>query len=349
MSKKRPEANLNLRKSNRLMLESQEDCDVTFVTSNGGSSDRSGKALPKAHMFVLKARCPAMADKAEPKGQATSYTIQLDDIQTSALCEVLRFLYTEKVHLKKYNVFGVLQNAHRFGLTPLQSQCIKFIEGTVTVDNICELLKDSIELQESDDCGKKNCFGGLKEKCAAFISENTEKVIENPKFLEADQRVVNEICKQDYLGITEIKLFKRCVEWARKKENNPELSGEKLREALGEIFNNIRFPLMKLEEYNSDVQQLNVFENKDKENVELFIYISKGEGKNKTKSTITSFNFSTEERNQPKQAGDFERTKLQSGHNKRSKDDKEPNSFEECFLDSETDSVWEFPRKAGLF
>jgi hypothetical protein len=350
MSKKQPGVNFNLRKANRQMLESQTDCDVTFTTSSGGSTDRSGKDLPKAHMFVLKARCPAMADKAESKGQnPRDYSIQLGDVKTSALCEVLRFLYTEKVHLKAYNVFGALKIAHRFGLTPLHGHCIRFIEGKITEDNVCELLKDSLELKESDDCGKKDCFGALISKCTVFIGDNAEKVIESNKFLEADQKVVNVICQLNYLGITEIKLFQRCVEWARKKENDQNLSGEKLREALGEIFNNIRFPVMKLEEYNNYIQQLNVLENKDNDNIELFIYISKGDGKSKTKSTITSFNFKTDERHQTKQAGDFERTKLQSGHNKQSTDDKEPSTLNECFNDGDTDSVWDFPRNTGLF
>jgi hypothetical protein len=324
----------------------QQDCDVTFKFKprEKKSEKKEGEEtkektpekeekLPRAHLFVLQSRCPNMVGtnptKKEENGKP-NYDIEIEQISCSALCEVLRFLYTEKVHLKVENAFDVLRIARTYKITPLEQRCEAFIVySSITIPTVCKVMKDSIEVQDND----------LMSTCAEFISDNTAQILADKSFMAADESVVEKICQLDYLGVTEIDLFKKCVAWARFKKGNNELVGKDLRSALGGILNHIRFPVMKLEDYCQFVQDTKVLE--DEENVEIYTYIARPEGNKPIMK-----NYKAEPRQMVKHAevpvptGDRDKLKRNKNISMSNGGKKDSVSFNDYFNDDDADSVW---------
>jgi hypothetical protein len=289
------------------------------------------KKNPNAHSFILETRCKKMADEAQgPDGKKSPKEITVDDnIEGSAVCEVLRYLYTYKVHLKPENVFGVRKMARKYEINELVEECNNYIKKQMRVDTVCEFLNQSIIFEEKES----------KQSCINFIGSNADKVLKDDSFLTANMDVVVIISKLEYLGgVQEIVLFNSCVKWARKQEpENSNLKGKELAEKLKDILPNIRFPVMKLEEFSKDVYETKIFEEKDNESIELFTYISRPANS----KPETNFKYIKEPRQQVKPAGDVKVTESDKAENK-AKADKD-REVEDYLKDGTTDSVWNMP------
>jgi hypothetical protein len=339
-------AKFTLKQANRSMLQQQEDCDVTFCITKEtteettettaeaeqtqqNKEEQKEEELPKAHMFVLKARCPKLVEAAK-KGENGLYVVEIHPIKSKALCEVLRFLYTDKVHLKQDIVFDVLKTARKYRIPQLEERCTCFTETVITVPTVCDILKNSLKLKDES----------LTYACTDFITDNTAAVLSDNSFLAADSCVVEKITELNVLGVPELELFQKCVKWARAKKANSELVGKDLREALGKSLDNIRFPVMKMDDFSQYVQETKVLI--CDENVEIFTYISRPEG---NKPSVKKFKTEPRQLQKmtevPVKVGDRDRIRQRNANQQSKKSaNKDAQGIADYFNDGDADSVW---------
>lgn len=140
------------------------------------------------------------------------------------------------------------------------------------------------------------------------------------------------ICKLDYLGgIPEIVLFNSCVNWAR--QNNQTLKGEELYKKLKNIIPEIRFPLMKLDEFSKDVHESEIFIGKTEQSVDILTYLSRPENrKPETK-------FRKDKRLASKPTGDVKVIEQKPSADEKNKN---PNIVKDLINDGDNDSIWKF-------
>ncbi len=119
------------------------------------------------HKFML-ARKSAVFDAMFSHNfeEAYSNKVVISDLESDAVLEMLRFIYTGKVqHMEKVNKM-VLVAADKYNITDLKELCEKSLCNSMTVENVCSLL-----LLARDRVSQE-----LKRRAVDFISQNIDAV-----------------------------------------------------------------------------------------------------------------------------------------------------------------------------
>lgn len=119
--------------------------------------------------------------------------------------------------------------------------CLEFIKIALTDDDVCTIY-DSAILLELDD---------YKKLCEKRISLNSENVFKSDGFLECDRRVLSHILKLNLLSCSEIDVFKACLAWVKAVSQQNDPTKDILRAHLDELFYEIRFGSMTIQEFAS--------------------------------------------------------------------------------------------------
>jgi len=130
-------------------------------------------------------------------------------------------------------VTGLLYSSRKYSVDALMDRCLKFLEESLTEDNVCQILEQCHGYGEVD----------LEQKALKILTEAGVKVIKSPGFLDLCSRCIHEFLKSEQLKLKEEQIFEAVMSWARgqcKAENVIE-NRENLRRILGEMINEIRF------------------------------------------------------------------------------------------------------------
>ena len=113
--------------------------------------------------------CGKMAEKSD--------SIDLPDCEYDAVLEMLRYLYSEEVHLSERNVMQVLYVAEKYILPSLADECIEFLLRNMDSTNVFCMLSHA---QQYD---KKN----LVTRCWEKIDKDTEDVVKSEGFVTIER------------------------------------------------------------------------------------------------------------------------------------------------------------------
>jgi hypothetical protein len=242
----------------------------------------------KVHWFILEARCESLtkpineqpaSDKAKAKegrveDAADKKVVEINFMERDTLKEIIRFMYYDEATLNRKNAFDIMRFSRNHKMEKLCQLCQRKIQGNITVETVCGILERSICYEEEE----------LREECKAFISAHAKEVISHPTFLEVNEVTLDDICSIDYMNVTELTLFSRCVEWARHKSTHDKgrsdakgqegLKGEELKEKLKLPMEKkrFRFPTMTITEFNQSVVPLAILT--EEEAVEVYNYLA---------------------------------------------------------------------------
>ncbi|XP_055317521.1 BTB/POZ domain-containing protein 3-like [Sitodiplosis mosellana] len=153
------------------------------------------------------------------------------DSPVAAFGEFLQFFYLGRVKITAANVSKVMYLANKYNLADGLNVCVKFIESTLSADNVCW------------GYGLAILFGqeSLKNLCKIVISINTKDVFASKNFLECDRDVLEHILNLDSMNCSEPELFEACISWVKSSSNQNELTREIVHAELGGLMNKIRF------------------------------------------------------------------------------------------------------------
>lgn len=229
---------LSLRDCETLYLN-RRNCDVFFIFHANG---RIYEKVP-AHKSILAVISTVFDDLFYGATPATGNIINVCDTTAEVFKEFLQFFYLSTVQLTAKNFFSVMQLVAKYGIEDcVLNACSELCEITITLDNICwgyelAILFEHIELQQF---------------CQQFISENAQKIFQSNSFLHCESNVLHNIVELDALQCDELTVFDGCLAWARNachRERIDDTNMQNLRHQLGDIFYEIRFGYMKVEEF----------------------------------------------------------------------------------------------------
>lgn len=236
--------------------------DVNLVvrsSTNERDRKKTKTAIP-AHKFVLSICSPVFCAMFCGKMAEKSDYIDLPDCEYEAVLEMLRYLYSEEVHLSECNVMPVLYVAEKYILPSLADECIDFLLRNMDSTNVFCILSHA---QKYD---KKN----LLTRCWEKIDRDTEDVLKSEGFMTIERCLLEAIVKRDSLTIREVELLKAVDLWAAKEceRQGIAVDGNGKRRVIGEqIVKAIRFPSMEEREFVSTVLDCKILCQEEVENV----------------------------------------------------------------------------------
>ncbi|XP_074650619.1 BTB/POZ domain-containing protein 1-like [Tubulanus polymorphus] len=241
------------------MFNNEIRSDVHFIVGK----EPNARRIP-AHKFVLSVGS-AVFDAMFNGGMATvSHEIELTDIEPSAFLALLKFLYSDEVHIGPETVMTTLYTAKKYAVPALERACVDFLKSNLSPDNAFMLLTQARLFDEPQ----------LAALCLETIDKSTMEALHAEGFTEIDLNTLCAVLERDTLGIRESKLFSAVVRWseAECQRQNLSVDAGNQRLVLGDALNLIRFPLMSVEEFAVGPAQSEIL--RDREVVELFLYFT---------------------------------------------------------------------------
>jgi len=163
-------------------------------------------------------------------------------------------MYCDEVSLTLQNAVQVLQGARKYHLYGLTQQCVEFIEKSLTDDGVCDVLEQSLTINEQP----------LIDACLRHIEHHTPGVLQSARFIEASPDVLKQIAALETLDVTELELFNACIAWANRRVTRTAsprkgaVDGAIIRRQLELLVPLIRFPTMTTDEFATFVVPMNV-------------------------------------------------------------------------------------------
>lgn len=168
--------------------------------------------------------------------------IEIPDVDSESFKHMLRYLYTDELHVEPDSVMSTLYVAKKYAIGALERECVDFLKNNLRPDNAFMLLEQALLFDETK----------LAELCLNLIDKNSCDAFSSECFLDIRLDTLILILKRDSLGIREFKLYYYVLKWAHNKcvkQNLLPINRENQKLVLGEAINLIRFPLMTREEF----------------------------------------------------------------------------------------------------
>ena len=229
------------------MLNNEILSDVKFVVKasrNFGQSDtKRSKVVIPAHKLLLSICSPVFYAMFCGNLAETKESIDLPDCGFEGMFELLRYIYTDEVHLNENNVMEVLYLAEKYLIPSLASECTDYLGRNLDFSNLFCVLHHAQRFENKE----------LLRSCWDLIDKETEKALKSSEFMTVERSIVKQLVERETLNVREVELFKAVDCWADKECQKRKLEnarGSIKRQVLGEqIVNNIRFPIMTQNEF----------------------------------------------------------------------------------------------------
>jgi len=154
--------------------------------------------------------------------------------------------------------------AKKYLLTGLVSACLEVMEKSIDPDKVCDILQHAVFFGEDE----------LTEKCLTFISYNAHVVFKTDAFMNMSHDVLKIVASLKTLYTSEKQVFESCVRWAKHQlleSGNESPSDEEIRQQLGSVLYEVRFPTMTAEEFAGLTARSKVLSGDEKNDVYVYI------------------------------------------------------------------------------
>lgn len=221
----------------KLYLDSRtSDAHFTFESGHGDTAQPTARI--GAHRILLANNSDVFKGMFYGELKENGNEFPMTDASEAAFKEFLQFFYLSEVELHAENIAGLMYLGQKYKVIKCVEICVQFLKDTATADNILFAMSLGILYNHAD----------LLKFCEKFIIMNTDAVLESSGFLECEQQTLAYIVKANLLACSEVKLFESCMEWAKAKSKQNFLTKEIVDEYLGELFYEIRFGAMTIQE-----------------------------------------------------------------------------------------------------
>lgn len=166
---------------------------------------------------------------------------------------VTRCIYYDELELNVDELAEeIMYCAKKYMLTKLLKQCVNMLGERLTVMNACSFLQASSSVREDL----------LNEACLEFIERHAEKIFEQSHHTGLHRDLWKKVIQSDKLCAKETTITQACIEWGkvRCEENNRAADAQNVREELGDILYDIRFPCMSLEEFSTFTKEWDILD-----------------------------------------------------------------------------------------
>ena len=217
-----------------------------------------------AHKFILSVGSAVFDAQFNGHMATKESVIDIPDVEPAAFIALLKFLYSDEVHIGPETVMTTLYTAKKYAVPALEKACVEFLKRNLSSDNAFMLLTQARLFDEPQ----------LAALCLETIDKSTSEALNAEGFTDIDHETLCVVLERDTLGIRESKLCTAVFRWseAECRRRNQQPTPENQRQTLGRALRLIRFPLMSIEEFAMGPAQSGILE--DKEVVNLFLYFT---------------------------------------------------------------------------
>jgi len=151
-----------------------------------------------------------------------------------------RFLYTCSVDLDPESVLFVDYAAQKYNIKGLEEKCKTFLENNMSADNVCTILEHAAKFDRKE----------LVETCMKIVNGNAKSVFKSEPFVSVSHKILELIVEQTSTT-TPLDIYEACKTWAKGqvKQQDSDVSCERIRDILGGIISKIRFNEMSCEDF----------------------------------------------------------------------------------------------------
>ncbi|KAL9988071.1 hypothetical protein ACROYT_G002470 [Oculina patagonica] len=239
--------------------------DVKFVvqaSQHYGESavTKKSKIVIPAHKFLLSIYSPVFFAMFCGEMAETKEHIDLPDCEYEGMLELLRYIYTDEVCLNGNNVMQVLYLAEKYMIPCLTDECTKYLGKNLDLSNVFCVLQHAQRFENKN----------LLSCCWDLIDKETEEALKSNEFLSMERSLISQLVERNTLSIREVELFKAVDCWAKEESKRQHLKadGSVKRQVLGEqIVKNIRFPIMKENEFKDVVLPSQILAKEETSNI----------------------------------------------------------------------------------
>ncbi|XP_032820178.2 BTB/POZ domain-containing protein 6-B-like isoform X2 [Petromyzon marinus] len=231
--------------------------DVHFVV---GPSDRA-RRVP-AHKRILAVESRVFDAMFFGDASTDEVEFHIPDVEPASFLCMIRCIYCEEAPLQVDTALSTLRAAKRFAVARLARTCRAFLEGSLSHENACALLAQSVALHEQ----------GLAERCWELIDAQAELALGSRSFLQLDRATVESILRRESLTAREASVFEAALAWsgAECQRQGLELTAKNKRKALGGALHLVRIPAMSVEEFANGAAQSGVLSAEETNSIFLF-------------------------------------------------------------------------------
>lgn len=158
------------------------------------------------------------------------------------------------------SVFSFLHVATKYVLDGLHEQCIQFLTKSIDATNVCKIY-EQVQNYDIDEM--------VSGKCLEYVWRHAWKVFPTDNFLSISPETLTKIIRSDNLTGEEISVFRTVIKWAEQqcRRNDTDTMIGNLRQYVGEVLYNIRFPLMSIEEFSEEVKPAGILSSDEESSV----------------------------------------------------------------------------------
>lgn len=165
--------------------------------------------------------------------------VTIVDATDAAFVEFLQFFYLSDVKLTAEHLASVMYLGHKYNVKKCVSGCVKLLRDDLTNENVCSILP-LIDFDEQQE---------LMKICEKRILMNTAEVFASAGFLECSKEALAHILKMNLLPCSEVDIFEACMAWVKAKSQQQVLTKAVVETYLGDLYREIRFASMTIEEF----------------------------------------------------------------------------------------------------
>ena len=199
-------------------------------------------------------------------------TIEINECDVKHIKPMIKYLYTDQLEIQDNNAADIILWSKRFKVKSVTDRAVEYIASKINGQNCLQwwqrLTSNEYACEETD----------LINRSLHLIAMNAKNRFTEPLFLELsiDQLIV--LFSRNDLNISEFELFKAAIHWADmrcKRRGHDVRLDQNLRQALGMVFDLIRFPTMSGYEFGLIITQYrNIFTREEVNS--LIAYINSG-------------------------------------------------------------------------
>ena len=183
--------------------------------------------------------------------------IEIHDPEThpTALLSLLRFTYTKELVVDRQLIYETLYLAEKYDM----KHFVELMGYLLSAETVTAFLPFVVNV------GNTHL---LYKRCEFIIQSQTKLVIDSDSFLEMENELVKFILSNPFLQIRELDLFNRYVDWADYQllKQGIIINDENRRKIMKHL-NQIRFPIMTLEEFSSGPAGTNILTGDEKSSI----------------------------------------------------------------------------------
>ena len=223
---------------NKYMYNNSFTSDVKFTFGN----NQSGEVF-FAHKYVLATSSPVFYEIFYSKSGKNITDIHIPHSDNETVADFFDFLYNEKCPTATKDLPRLLRLVMHYQVTSFDAACKNYLKPTA--QQAFRFLEQFLELKAER----------YISTCFDYIDTFADGYFTSEYFLNIKLGALDTLLRRDTLDYREVKLFKAVVKWVDHQCSlqNLEASYENRRKILGNVIYNIRFLLMTLDEFTTDV------------------------------------------------------------------------------------------------